>query len=207
MKLFGRNINFKSIRIFLIFLAGTAAIIALFPRGGKFRYEFQKGKPWMHEVLVAPFDFPIYKPEAEIQSEKDSVMNDFEPYFRYDSAVLLQEDSRLDELLIKEWSAYVAYVKSKGLQHANLHIRNGSADKLRDDYSRAIKGMLESVYRRGIVQDPVQLENVHNRESSVNVIMGQVVEERQVSTIFTQKSAYEFLKSEFTDTGAVYQPG
>ncbi len=207
MKLFGRNINFKAIRIFLIFLAGTAAIIALFPRGGKFRYEFQKGKPWMHEVLVAPFDFPIYKPESEIQTEKDSVMNDFEPYFRYDSAVLLQEDSRLDELIIKDWSAYVAYVKSKGLQHANLHMHNGSADKLRDDYSRAIKGMLESVYRRGIVQDPVQLENVHNRESGVNVIMGQVVEERQVITIFTQKSAYEFLKAQFTDTGAVYQPG
>ncbi len=206
MKIFGRTINFKSLRIFLIFLAGTAAIIALFPRGGKFRYEFQKGKPWMHEILVAPFDFPIYKPESVIQRERDSVLKDFEPYFRYDSAIQFREENRLEELFIKEWAPYVTSAKSSGLLQSNPHIKRGNSDSLRAVYTRAIRGMLRSVYLRGIVQDPVQLENVNNRESVINVIMGQVVEERQVSTIFTQKSAYEFLKSDLADAGAIYQP-
>ncbi len=206
MKLFGRSIDFKSIRIFLIFLAGTAAIIALFPRGGKFRYEFQKGKPWMHEVLVAPFDFPVYKPESVIQAEKDSVLKDFEPYFRLDSAVVKQEETRLNELFVKKWSGYVDFAKSHNLFHSNPHVRRWNPDSLRAVYTRAVKGMLVTIYSQGIVQDPVQLENVNNRESGVNVIKGQVVEERQVNTIFTQKSAYEYLKTAFSDAGAIYQP-
>ncbi|HYW97204.1 MAG TPA: HDIG domain-containing protein [Bacteroidales bacterium] len=206
MKLFGRSINFKSIQILLIFLAGTAAIIALFPRGGKFRYEFQKGKPWMHEVLVAPFDFPIYKPDAVIQAEKDSVLKDFEPYFQYDSSVLIREESRLEVLISSAWVDYLKEAESKGMLRSNQVVRQHSPDSLEALYRRSMDEILERLYKRGIVQDPVQLENVHNRESSVNVIMGQVVNERQVSTLFTQKSAYEFLKSEFTGIGGIYQP-
>jgi len=206
MKLFGRSINFKSIQILLIFLAGTAAIIALFPRGGKFRYEFQKGKPWMHEVLVAPFDFPIYKPDAVIQAEKDSVLKDFEPYFQYDSSVLIREKSRLEVLISSAWVDYLKEAESKGMLRSNQVVRQHSPDSLEALYRRSMDEILERLYKRGIVQDPVQLENVHNRESSVNVIMGQVVNERQVSTLFTQKSAYEFLKSEFTGIGGIYQP-
>ncbi len=206
MKILGRTINFKSIRIFLIFLAGTAAIIALFPHGGKFRFEFQKGKPWMHEVLVAPFNFPIYKPDAVIQAEKDSVMKDFEPYFRYDSAVVIQEESSLNEIFVKAWDSYAKLAKSRGLFHSNPYVKHGSIDSLRVVYMQGISDILRSVYRRGIVQDPVQLENVQNRESNVNIIRGQVVEERQVNTIFTQKTAYEYLKSAFNDAAAIYQP-
>jgi hypothetical protein len=28
----------------------------------------------MHETLIAPFDFPIYKSESELKSERDSVL-------------------------------------------------------------------------------------------------------------------------------------
>ncbi len=206
MKIFGKRIDFKSIRIILIFLAGTAVILALFPRGGKFRYEFQKGKPWMHEVLVAPFDFPIYKPEEEVEAEKDSILKDFEPYFRYDSSVVREQVNRLEEMIRKRWHDYAESAGSQGLLHNNRFVQKGSVDSLREAYARSMRKMLVNVYRSGIVQDPVQLENVQNRESSINVIMGQMVEVRQVSTVFTQKSAYEFLKSEFSDAGAVIQP-
>ena len=40
-------------------------IVFIFPKDGKFKYEFQKGKPWQHVDLIAPFDFPIYKSAEE----------------------------------------------------------------------------------------------------------------------------------------------
>jgi len=41
-------------------------IVFFFPKGGKFKYEFQKGKPWQYENLYAPFDFSINRTAAEI---------------------------------------------------------------------------------------------------------------------------------------------
>ena len=46
-------------------------IVYLSPREVQFKYEFQKGKPWLHENLVAPFDFAILKSETALKEEYD----------------------------------------------------------------------------------------------------------------------------------------
>lgn len=68
----------------LLFLLAAAIIVAVFPKEGKFRYEYQRGKPWMHEDLIAPFDFPILKTEAELSQEHETVLNNLKPYFVLD---------------------------------------------------------------------------------------------------------------------------
>ncbi len=52
-----------------------------------FKYEFNLGKPWSHNDLIAPFDFSIYKTDKQIAEEKQQVLNNFRPYFRYDDNV------------------------------------------------------------------------------------------------------------------------
>jgi len=42
--------------------------------GKKFRFEFQKGNPWQHNMLYAPFDFPVTKSQRELSAEKDSLL-------------------------------------------------------------------------------------------------------------------------------------
>ena len=43
----------------LLFITATFLIVYLFPKSGKFKYSFEKGKPWQSENLYAPFDFAI----------------------------------------------------------------------------------------------------------------------------------------------------
>ncbi len=62
-------------------------IVFFFPKGGKFKYEFQKGKPWQYENLYAPFDFSIKKSESEIASEQAAIKNENFDYFRYDQKI------------------------------------------------------------------------------------------------------------------------
>ena len=50
----------------LLFLSTTFLIVYLFPKSGKFRYDFDKGKPWQSESLLAPFDFAIKKSSEEL---------------------------------------------------------------------------------------------------------------------------------------------
>ncbi|MBG6129856.1 putative nucleotidyltransferase with HDIG domain [Aquimarina sp. EL_43] len=73
-------------RIFL-FICTTALIVYLFPKGGIFKYEFTKGKPWQYENLYAPFDFAIAKTEAEIEEEKKRINDNVIPYFEYDTII------------------------------------------------------------------------------------------------------------------------
>ncbi len=68
-------------------MVSVACIVFFFPKGGKFKYEFQKGKPWQYENLYAPFDFSIKKSRKELKSEQDSVQRNSIVYFRYNDSI------------------------------------------------------------------------------------------------------------------------
>lgn len=65
----------------LLFIATTFLIVYLFPKSGKFKYSFERGKPWQSENLYAPFDFAIKKSEDELQLERNTIENNASPYF------------------------------------------------------------------------------------------------------------------------------
>ena len=71
----------------LLFISTTFLIVYLFPKSGKFKYNFEKGKPWQSENLYAPFDFAIKKTDAEIASEKQAINENATLYFDLDNAV------------------------------------------------------------------------------------------------------------------------
>ncbi|MFT4612119.1 MAG: putative nucleotidyltransferase with HDIG domain [Dokdonia sp.] len=71
----------------LLFLSTTFLIVYLFPKSGKFRYDFDKGKPWQSESLLAPFDFAIKKSSEEIEQEKIEASNRSAVYFDIDKSI------------------------------------------------------------------------------------------------------------------------
>ena len=73
-------------KVFL-FVLTTVAIVYLFPKGGQFKYDFTKGKPWQYANLQAPFDFSIQKTAEEIVIEKKNIETNAKKYFQYDISV------------------------------------------------------------------------------------------------------------------------
>ena len=67
-----RDNHEKIFRLFL-FVITLLVILYSFPRQAKFKYEFSKGQPWMHETIIAPFDFSILKSESELDIEKEII--------------------------------------------------------------------------------------------------------------------------------------
>ena len=86
-----------NIPVFIYFIIATVIILLLFPREGKFRYSFTEGRPWSYSLLTAPFDFPVYKTDAEIKQEEDSINRYFTPYFALDAEVEFRQLSDLNE--------------------------------------------------------------------------------------------------------------
>lgn len=71
----------------LLLLGTTFFIVYLFPKTGKFRYSFEKGKPWQSESLIAPFDFAIKKTDAKLNQEIESLKKKNFVYFEADAEV------------------------------------------------------------------------------------------------------------------------
>lgn len=71
----------------LLFLVTTLFIVYLFPKTGKFRYSFEKGKPWQSENLYAPFNFAIQKTQEEINEEQLEIENNAHVYFEIDREI------------------------------------------------------------------------------------------------------------------------
>ncbi|TYA58893.1 HD family phosphohydrolase [Formosa maritima] len=71
----------------ILFISTTFLIVYLFPKSGKFKYNFEKGKPWQSENLYAPFDFAIKKTDEEIQSEKKEIKDNAILYFNLEPKI------------------------------------------------------------------------------------------------------------------------
>ncbi len=65
-----------------IFLLLTALTLAAFPRGEVFDYTVQVGEVWKRELLVAPFDFALFKSPDSLEAERRQVRFTTPPYFR-----------------------------------------------------------------------------------------------------------------------------
>lgn len=67
-------------KVFL-FIGTTFLIVYLFPKSGKFKYNFDKNKPWQSENLYAPFDFAIQKSVEELEIERAAIVENSSVYF------------------------------------------------------------------------------------------------------------------------------
>ena len=91
--------NHSLVYKYFLYVLTVFFIVFFFPRGGKFKYEFQKGKPWQYNNFYAPFDFSVIKSEAEITKERQKVKNNHIEYYYYDPAIVQEVDSLLQEEL------------------------------------------------------------------------------------------------------------
>jgi len=82
-------------KVFL-FIATTFLIVYLFPKSGKFKYNFDKGKLWQSENLYAPFGFAIKKTTKDLEIERKIITDNASVYFDVDTQIVLNVVSDYD---------------------------------------------------------------------------------------------------------------
>lgn len=173
-----KNFSYKDLLYKALIFVGTVSLIVYFlPRDGKFNYQFDINKPWKYGQLMANFDFPIYKDEAVVKRELDSLLVTFQPYYQLNKKVEKEALSKLREDY-----------------HANLKGILPSTD-----YIRYIEKGLKDIYKAGVVstEDMHQLDK--DSTASILVIEDKLANPRVTDGVFTVKKAYEYLISNDTD--------
>ncbi len=98
------KINFpRRFRAYLPLMALFLVLVFMMPKSPKFSYDYKKGSPWMHETLVAQFDFPVLKTDAQLQEERDKVGSYIIPYYKLDSKISYQNLKDVSELDFGVW--------------------------------------------------------------------------------------------------------
>ncbi|MCX6232053.1 MAG: HDIG domain-containing protein [Bacteroidetes bacterium] len=168
------NIRNQYAGVYKIFLLVISIIllVALFPREGTFKYDFQKGKYWKHDDLIAPFDFAINKSEEEITTEKAVLLNNTKPYFRIDLTQTTGKRKELSTLIIQKCKETKCKVKPE-----------------------ALLSIYDTLINTGIIEPVPEIEN-QPKEFRIIIIKNNIAEEKELGNFFTINLADKFIKNE-----------
>ena len=151
-----------------LFLSLVILIVLLYPREGKFKYEFGIGKPWAYELVTASFDFPIYKSDQQIAKEKEEILQDYTPYYKIDTTLI---KSQLEKL------------------YSDLQKKNGENLPRIPEY---IKNKFKSIYSVGIISVEDHNKLLSDKRESISCILpNRITYKTAVDKIYTPRTAYE----------------
>ena len=169
---FQKEINNYALILYWILVFGVSAVLLylILPGEPKFKYEYQKGFPWPHENLVAPFDFAILKSDAEFQTEKTELIKSVVPYFQCDTSLLRKNIAKLFNDLDLEDS-----------NQAKTRIYN------------TVKKNLTEIYETGILQRSIESYEELAGKTEIKKRTGPVVTTITAGLLYSEKAAYNKL--------------
>ncbi|HET6243439.1 MAG: HDIG domain-containing protein [Bacteroidetes bacterium] len=169
-----------------IFLISVILIVSVFPKEGKFRYEFTKGKPWLHQDLIASFDFAIKKTEEEIKKEQVEITANSQVFFQKDTAVLINLSRVFDRDFAVSWNKKYNY-NSLEDEKKDARIKQATFKKGHE--------ILIKVFSRGIIEVNDFIERKSSSEY-ISLVNNNVAEEKQILEFHTLQTAYDFIHLE-----------
>ena len=172
--------NFYEVAKWLGFAVATVIVFWLMPREGKFQYEYSMSKPWQHETLLAPFDFPIYKDEEVYRAECESAAKSVVPIFSFDESEMLATGNVLVSNFESQWTEKERYDKDQTLQ--------------------CLLKVFDSIENQGIVAYDKEVESL-TAESPVRVVRNKMMRTVHYGDFYTMSSAVEAAETMATEAG------
>lgn len=156
-------------------LIGTVIVVVLLlvyflPRETKFGYEYEQGRPWRYNSLIATFDFPVYKTPNEVKAERDSALSQFQPFYTEDVQIAQRQIAAFE-------TAWRAGRFGDVPAHCLNHV-----DK-----------MLRGVYEAGMVPSADLSQMAKERTPGVRVVEGTEAVTRPITELYSTRSAYEYI--------------
>ncbi len=177
MKTFRQKVADYSQIIYRVIVFVVAAILLhqILPSEPRFKYEYQLGAPWKHDNLVAPFDFAVLKSSSEIETEKKEITRNFAPYFIRDTMVA----SRMVSGLLTDLESLIPADYSR-----------------REEVTVNLTNAIDKIYSAGILTSSPQSISILTGKSDISQVTGNLVEKIPVSTLFSEKNAYNLFAAE-----------
>ena len=161
----------------LLILSSSALILYLFPLGGQFKYEFQKGRAWQYPDFYSPFDFSILKTELELKKDEEKVIKNLKPYLRADINIKNQ--------ILEKYSNSFDSLSSNNLEIEDFgNLKDFGFDLLNEIYSY---GVLPPNYK-------------HVGNESIFLIQEQIEISTEIGKLFSSEALFEFVSNKLKNS-------
>ena len=164
----------------ILFLITAFAIVYLFPKGGQFKYEFTKGKPWQYDNLYAPFDFAIDKTEDEINEEIKLIEVTSKLYFQYNKDIVKE---------VKE-----AYQLRTSLLQVNDSLNGYDLETIVAQGN----AIIDSIYTKGFIE-ATSLGIVSDKNTLIALKVDNSVQDVIYNNLLDSKGVFELIKNSLGD--------
>ncbi|MBN2893159.1 MAG: HDIG domain-containing protein [Bacteroidales bacterium] len=190
----------KILRFFIISLSFIIIFLA-FPNERKFRYEFQRGTPWQHDDLFAPFGFSIYKLQDELQLEIDSINNNVLLYFNQDLIASENNVTKFSEDFESEWANLLKEDSIKRKNDPSYKYKPYPNKNSYKVYFQNITTSLEFIYQTGTYDPSEVISYTEEKEYKLVFLKDDnLVKTYSRDNIFTLKTAYEYVYNNFMNS-------
>ena len=166
----------RKFKVYIPLLALFLILVFMMPRSPKFNYDYKKGSPWLHETLVAQFDFPVLKTEAQLMEEREKAGSVFIPYYKLDGKVASRSMNAVSSLELGKWS------DAKGV----------ISDILTSLYSKGITAPYAGSGMEDIKMDPDALIYIQKDRRAVKVPLSEVYTLEDATTFLHESIAKAF---------------
>lgn len=162
-------------KIFL-FLLTTFLIVYLYPKGGKFKYEIPKGKPWQYDNLYAPFDFAILKTKEEIAQQKETIRKDIIPYYEFNTGIAKSVKASLTDQFSAIFPDSISSYQTNRLQEF-------------------VEKTSNEIYKYGLIQEIIP----HGPEDLIYLKKGNEAFQIAYKNVLKEENLRDFLKKEIKE--------
>lgn len=186
---------FRLATIFLIFIVAIVLASSMLPKEKKFRYEYHIGSAWYDDNLDSKFSFSIYKSEAELEAERDTIRKRVKPYFTFTGVENTGVLGNFEENFNKRWVAYS--LVEFGIAEEQLYIdepRYSAYRNLQEEYQQQLQSLFFNTYENGIVQAPDEEELVVHPELAIKLLIGNVAVEITYGELYSIRTAYQYIQ-------------
>ena len=168
-----QGLFYKSILI----LTSSLLILYIFPFGGQFKYEFQKGRAWQYPDFYSPFDFSILKTSEELNKDKDEVLKGLKPYLR--SNINLRDN----------------VFKNYDVEFYNFFNKENLKFKADSLYSFGVT-QLNEIYEFGVLPP----NYIHKGNESIFLIQKQTEISININQLFRPEAIFDFLRKKLMNS-------
>ena len=175
--------NYYVIAKVVAFLVAIALVCWLMPRTGKFKYEYQLSKPWQHETLYAPFDFPIYKDFESLNAETEAARTKVKPIFVFNDDEMTEARNTLFNDFETRWGD-----KDPAAREQNLNM---------------LFAVYDSIENQGVVAYNSAISNLAP-EDEVSIIRNKVMRTARYGDLYTMNEATEAVATMLQHSGHPY---
>ena len=164
----------------LLILSSSILILYIFPLGGQFKYEFQKGRVWQYPDFYSPFDFSILKSDIEYKNDQEEAVRDLKPYLRADL------DLR-DQVIINYSDKSTVFFKDK------------ASSLVSDSLYTFGKKLIDEIYTYGVLPPNYS----HKGNSDILLIQEQLEIPININELFKSEILFKYITTRLNNSSFI----